>query len=98
MQIDRSHAVTDDEFELFKHFEKLVDAVAVALGITNGDDEAILPRISALTSGRDRVLALAYASDDGSEYEHDHGIGDGHDECPACWAEDIRRALNGDNR
>lgn len=40
-----------------------------------------------------RVEKLTYASDDGSEYEHDHGTGDGHAECPACWAEDIRRAL-----
>lgn len=39
------------------------------------------------------LLELAYAQDDHSEYEHDHGIGDGHDQCPACWAEDIRAAI-----
>lgn len=40
-----------------------------------------------------RVLMIAYQSDDGSEYEHDHGRLDGYPECPACWAADIRTAL-----
>ncbi|MGV9540887.1 hypothetical protein ACWDSF_06140 [Nocardia beijingensis] len=39
------------------------------------------------------LLELAYAQDDHSEYEHDHGVGDGHDQCPACWAEGIRTAI-----
>lgn len=39
------------------------------------------------------VLALTYASDDGSEFEHSEGC-DGQSECGACWAADIRRVAN----
>lgn len=35
---------------------------------------------------------LTYASDDGSEWEHNEGC-EGEPECPACWAESIRNAL-----
>ncbi|WP_109527149.1 MULTISPECIES: hypothetical protein [Nocardia] len=31
----------------------------------------------------------------GGEYEHDHGILEGHDACPACWVEDIHNAMKG---
>lgn len=58
-------------------------------------DEA-LAQVAELEARLERVTALAVASDDGSEYEHDHGIGDGHDQCPGCWAEDIRKAVSGD--
>ena len=38
--------------------------------------------------------ALTYASDDGTEYEHNgHGPTDGEPECPACWVADLRTAL-----
>ena len=40
-----------------------------------------------------RVEALTYATDDGTEYEHDHDAIDGYPECPACWAHTIRAAL-----
>jgi hypothetical protein len=43
-----------------------------------------------------KIRALTFASDDGSEYEHEHGPADGYPECPACWAADIHRALDGD--
>jgi hypothetical protein len=42
---------------------------------------------------RKAVLRLTYASDDGTEYEHEHDPFDGFPECPACWVADIRRAL-----
>lgn len=44
----------------------------------------------------DRAVALTFASDDGTEYEHTgHGPAEGEPECPACWAQSIRRALEG---
>lgn len=43
---------------------------------------------------RQRVKTLTYASDDGTEYEHnDHDPHGGEPECPACWAASIRAAL-----
>ena len=41
----------------------------------------------------DAVLRTTYASDDGAEYEHDHGPLEGNPSCPACWAHDVRKAL-----
>lgn len=34
------------------------------------------------------IMISAATSDDGTEYKHDHGLGDGdgYPECPACWA------------
>ena len=43
------------------------------------------------------VERLAYAADDGTEYEHNgHDPAEGEAECPGCWALGIRRALDGD--
>lgn len=36
---------------------------------------------------------MTYASDDGSEWEHNPGC-EGEAECPACWAQGIRAALS----
>ncbi|UOK18044.1 hypothetical protein QLQ75_gp50 [Gordonia phage Santhid] len=44
-----------------------------------------------------RVEALTYASDDGSEWEHNPRC-QGEPDCPACWAAAIRWALNEENR
>lgn len=44
-----------------------------------------------------RVEKLRFASDDGSEYEHNPGCG-GEPDCPACWAEGITAALEGEQR
>ncbi|MBD8056922.1 hypothetical protein ICV35_25070 [Rhodococcus ruber] len=42
-----------------------------------------------------RVERLAYASDDGSRYEHNgHAPHEGEPECPACWSEGIISALD----
>lgn len=35
---------------------------------------------------------MTYASDDGTEWEHNAGC-EGEADCPACWAEQIRTAL-----
>lgn len=43
-----------------------------------------------------RLTRAAFASDDGTEYEHNPGCG-GEAECPACWAETIRMATEGTN-
>ena len=51
---------------------------------------AVLDLIAALR----RVLDLTYASDDGSEWEHDEGC-DGQSCCARCWADDILAALAG---
>lgn len=50
--------------------------------------------VQALRATQDRLLALCYASDDGTEYEHVPGC-EGEDTCPACWAASIRQALEG---
>ena len=43
------------------------------------------------------VERLAYAVDDGTQYEHNgHDPAEGEAECPGCWALGIRRALDGD--
>ncbi|WP_203230172.1 hypothetical protein [Segeticoccus rhizosphaerae] len=42
----------------------------------------------------ERVRALTYASDDGSEWPHRDDC-DGVDDCSGCWAHDVRRALDG---
>ena len=71
--------------------------------LTTGHDDDLHRRNRKLTAERDelaatveRVREIAYASDDGTEYEHGHGPLDGYPECPACWAADIRRALGGE--
>lgn len=44
-----------------------------------------------------RVRDLTYASTDGTEWEHNgHAPAWGEAECPGCWVEGIRRALDGD--
>lgn len=48
--------------------------------------------MKAPTSLREALQRLTYASDDGSEYEHNEGC-EGETECAACWALDIRKAL-----
>jgi hypothetical protein len=40
----------------------------------------------------DAVLAACYASDDGTEWEHNDGC-EGEPTCPACWSKDIRAAV-----
>ena len=46
-----------------------------------------------------RVRDLTYASTDGTEWEHNGHVPDeGEAECPGCWAEGIRRALDGTDR
>lgn len=58
----------------------------------------LLGHIAALDELRYRVERLTYASDDGSEWEHNgHPPNEGEAECPGCWAADIRRALRGDS-
>lgn len=43
------------------------------------------------------VRDALFASDDGTEYEHNgHRPTEGEPECPGCWVEGIRRALDGD--
>lgn len=51
-----------------------------------GERDALAAKVSA-------VRALAYASDDGSEYMHNGHEFSGEPDCPACWAADIRKAL-----
>lgn len=70
--------------------EKLTRMRACAPLLPEPGDRAILPLINALED----VLALTYASDDGSEYSH-HGHSPilGEPECPACWADSIRTAI-----
>lgn len=46
----------------------------------------------------DAIRELTYASDDGSEFEHDHGRMEGYPECPACWADGILAILDGTNQ
>jgi hypothetical protein len=46
-----------------------------------------------LTVRIDHALELTYASDDGTEYAHNHPDGEGQPECPRCWADGIRQAL-----
>lgn len=61
-----------------------------------GEFEALIDSLACeLLSARQRIYdALSMTRrEDGTEYEHDHGIGSGHDQCPACWAEDIQDAL-----
>lgn len=51
-------------------------------------------RAEAAEAAIERVRAITYASDDGSEFEHTHPDG-GEPECPACWVEGIRAVLDG---
>lgn len=53
---------------------------------------------AALRAQVERVREVLFASDDGTEYEHDrdHGQAEGYPECPGCWVETIRRALDGE--
>lgn len=84
---------------------ELVDADLEALALVHRDGcvrmaaaELLTARahITALAAAHQRVQILITRGVTGEEYEHDHGIGDGHDACPACWADDIRRALEVD--
>lgn len=43
----------------------------------------------------DRVKAMTFASDDGTEWEHNDRC-EGEPSCPACWAADILRAIAGE--
>ncbi|WP_280503831.1 hypothetical protein [Nocardia farcinica] len=49
-------------------------------------------RIEELEAQRARALGHTIPRG-GGEFEHDHDVLEGHDGCPACWAEDIREAL-----
>ncbi|APE10790.1 hypothetical protein BO226_17610 [Rhodococcus sp. 2G] len=69
----------------------LLDALDRAEDYTKANQQIVDQCVAAL----DRVRELTYASDDGTEYEHDHPAGQGSPECPACWATAIRRALDG---
>lgn len=65
--------------------------------LTFSDLRIIAARLS--TSGdtalREAVVALTYASDDGTEYEHNgHADWEGEPECPGCWAKSLRALLN----
>jgi hypothetical protein len=54
----------------------------------------VVRRLDSAEAALARVAALAVASDDGTEYQHNgHPAGDGEPECPACWAAGIRYAL-----
>lgn len=63
-------------------------------------DEDTAYWIAATDTAEARIKAverLAYAADDGTEYEHNgHDPTEGEAECPGCWALGIRRALDGD--
>lgn len=65
--------------------QAVADLQAYAAGLQIGADS--------LRAQNQRLLQLTYASDDGTEYEHDHAPGEGEPECPACWAADIRAVL-----
>ena len=82
------------------------DAGTVAALTEQDDDEqdtaadraalivATVNALPKLTAALRAVEKLAYASDDGTEYEHNgHDHLDGEPECPACWAEGIRNVL-----
>lgn len=66
-------------------------------------DAAMAVIVPAVTA---QIGTLAYASTDGTEYEHaDHSRDGGSSDCPACWAEGIRRrcdqieaSVRGDDR
>lgn len=55
---------------------------------------ALIRRPDELTRLREGMEALAFMSDDGTEYEHNEGC-QGEAECPACWAKSIRAVLAG---
>lgn len=50
-----------------------------------------------LTAANDALIRVEELVTRPDGYAHDHRIGDGHDQCPGCWAEDIRTALKGDD-
>ena len=98
------------DFDVQQIWRKAADAIALSVlpsWHTAADREMVLNLPTITDDHRARaalavivpevtqqVRALTYASDDGSEYEHDHGPLEGHDECPACWAADIRKVLD----
>src|SRR5690348_8234923 len=53
--------------------------------------ESAEARLDALVAD---LRGLTYAGDDGSEFAHRHGLGEGEVECPACWVGDIRAVLD----
>ena len=66
-------------------------------GIGCSDLLAILDQLATAEARIKAVERLAYAADDGTEYEHNgHDPAEGEAECPGCWALGIRRALDGD--
>lgn len=66
------------------------DDLANAESLRRARFELVAKDLPDLVAFAKAVLALTYASDDGSEFEHSEGC-DGQSECGACWAADIRR-------
>lgn len=95
-----------DTEALREHLRRLIDASAGPGNPTVSLDDlrallaAILAAEHRATRAEERIKAverLTYASDDGTEYEHNgHGPAEGEPECPGCWSLGIRRALDGD--
>jgi hypothetical protein len=56
--------MNDQEYEIFRHYQQLVSDVMHVLGITNGDDEAILARLRGVIMERDGAMnALKIANE-----------------------------------
>lgn len=78
--------------------DEVITVATTDLDRIGGGDAAFIastrtdvPRMSAALRA---VLAATCASDDGSEYEHEHDATEGYPECPACFAADVRAAIN----
>ena len=69
------------------------DDLANAESLRRARFELVAKDLPDLVAFAKAVLALTYASDDGSEFEHSEGC-DGQSECGACWAADIRRVAD----
>lgn len=85
-----------------KDMREARDLLFGELGAARAGERELAAELSVLRSALraakghiDKALRLAFASDDGSEYEHTHPASEGEPECPACWAVDIRAALTG---
>ncbi len=71
-----------------------LDAREVEIALISAALDQVAEDRDDLTAAVERVRELTYASDDGTEYEHNyHMATEGEPECPACWAGSIRRAL-----
>lgn len=80
-----------DEWAAMGTRQMSIGAVRRALGGKAGKSTALARAEARIQDVRDVLLA----SDDGTEYEHNgHGAGEGEPECPGCWVEGIRRALD----